>query len=288
MPIIVDNPLKLPLFQFKILQNQPGLAHAIATRHAPNAPLFPEAQPEQPNDYRTAGYARYHQKETIAARRSELLAALGLDYAKMQPNLVGVRQQHSGIVLPIGREAYGAELNWLNPVGDADGIITDQPEIPLMTIHADCPAILLYDPVNRVAGTLHSGWRGTVAQIGREGVRQMVEKYGSRPQDILAGVGPSIGACCYQVGEPVLSEVKAAFGVEAAAELLLQQPDGSYHLDLGQAIYRTLREAGLAAANIELGGICTLCQNQDFFSYRATPPEERHDYGQFVAVVVLT
>ncbi len=288
MPISYDNPLELPVFQFQNLKNAPGLAHAVSTRLAPGQPLIPGVQPAAPNDYRLAGRAAFIQKETIFGRRSEFLAALGLDYAKVQTNLVGVRQLHTATVRTVGPEAYGANLNWDNPLPDCDGVITDQPGVPLMTIHADCPAILLYDPVRKIAGTLHSGWRGTVGKIGLEGVRQMVEVYGSHPKDILAGIGPSIGPCCYQVGEPVLSEVNRAFGPELAAELLIKQPDGSHHFDLWQAIYNTLLEAGLNPANIEQSKVCTLCENETFFSYRATPPDQRHNYGQFTAVVVLT
>lgn len=288
MPISYDNPLELPIFQFENLKNVPGLAHAVSTRLAPGQPLLPQVQPNTPNDYRLAGRAAFIQKETIFGRRSEFLAALGLDYTRVQPNLVGMRQLHTANVRSVGPEVYGANLNWDNPLPDCDGVLTNQIGVPLMTIHADCPAILLYDPVRRVAGTLHSGWRGTVGKIGLVAVRQMIENYGCDPKNLLAGIGPSIGPCCYQVAEPVLSEVRRAFGPKTAAELLVPKPDGSYHFDLWQAIYTTLLEAGLDPANIEQSQLCTLCENETFFSYRATPPDQRHNYGQFTAVVVLT
>jgi YfiH family protein len=288
MPIYTDNPLELPIFQFESLKNISGLAHAVSTRYAPKRPMLPEVQPATPGDYRLAGRSIYIQREIITGRRSELLTALGLDYREVQPNLVGVHQMHTANVRSIGKEAYGANLNWDNPIPECDGIITDCPGVPLMTIHADCPAILLYDPVRKVAGTLHSGWRGTVGKIGLEGVRQMVTNFGSNPKDILAGIGPSIGPCCYQVGEPVLSEVQRAFGPELSAELLQKQPDDSFHFDLWQAIYQTLLEAGLAPDNIEQSQVCTLCQRDHFFSYRATPQDQRHNYGQFMALVMLT
>ncbi len=286
MPVNKNNPLKLPLFQFESLSGQPGLAHAISTRYGPELPLFPAVQPTSPDDYRLAGRAAYNSREVIYGRRSEMLAALDLDPALVQPNLVGLYQKHTATVLTVGQEAYGAELNWDKPLPDADGVLTDQPGIPLMTIHADCPPILLYDPVRQVVGAVHSGWRGTVAKIALEAVQVMTERYGTRPEDVLAGIGPSIGPCCYQVGEPVLSQVATAFG-PVADELLALQPDGSRHFDLWQAIYLTLREAGLSAAHIEQGQSCTRCRSDLFFSYRATPPEERHNYGQFSAVIAL-
>lgn len=287
MPVTDNNSLKLPLFHFKNLQDQPRLVHAISTRKAPGAPLLPEVQPSLPDDYRLSGWLKYNRREDIYGRRSELLAALGLDYKKVQPNLVGLQQRHTANVVIVGDEAYGAELNFEKPLPECDGVLTDRPGIPLMTTHADCPPVLLYDPVRRVIGSVHSGWRGTVGKIGLEAVRLMTERYGSRPEDILAGVGPSIGPCCYQVGEPVLSEVDRAFGSESAAELLTLQPDDSYHFDLWQAIHWTLLEAGLREENIEQSSLCTRCHNNRFFSYRATPPDQRHNYGQFVAVIML-
>jgi copper oxidase (laccase) domain-containing protein len=86
----------------------------------------------------------------------------------------------------------------------------------------------------------------------------------------------------------VLSEVARVFGSESAAQLLTLQPDDSYHFDLWQAIHWTLREAGLPEENIEHSELCTRCHNDRFFSYRATPLDQRHNYGQFVAVIMLT
>ena len=280
------NSLGLPIFQFESLRRQSAIAHAISTRLAPARPLLAQAQPAAPDDYRLAGKGAFNRREVIYDRRTELLTAIGLDAAEVQPNLVGVYQKHSANVRAVGPEAYGAHLNWDKPLPDADGIVTDQPGVPLMTIHADCPPILLYDPLRRVVGAVHSGWRGTVARIGLNAVRLMVERYGCQPETILAGIGPGIGPCCYQVGEPVLSEVGRAFpGV--ATELLSHQADGSYHFDLWQAINLTLREAGLQPDHIENSGLCTLCQRTTFFSYRATPTDQRENYGQFVAVIAL-
>ncbi len=286
MTIDYQNELGLPLFQFETLRQQAAVAHAVSTRLAPRKPLLPQVQPDQPDDYRLAGRSAFNRRETIYGRRTELLTAMGLTPAEVQPNLVGVYQKHTATVLAVGPEAYGAELNWDKPLPDADGLLTDQPGIPLMTIHADCPPILLYDPQKRVVGAIHSGWRGTVGRIGQAAVRLMTEQYGSQPENILAGIGPSIGPCCYQVGEPVLSEVGQAFPAKAA-ELLPLQPDGSYHFDLWLAIQLTLLDAGLSLRHIENSGLCTRCHQDKFFSYRATPDDKRENYGQFVATIAL-
>ena len=286
MSVTDQNALGLPLFQFDSFGQYTNVAHAISTRLAPQRPIVHSVQPAEPDDYRLAGRSKYQHRDTIYGRRTEFLTALGLEAVQIQPNLVGVSQQHTTNVLTVGQEAYGAELNWDKPLAAADGLLTDQPGVPLMTIHADCPPILLYDPVKKVVGAVHSGWRGTVGKIGAVAIRGMVETYGSQPQDIIAGIGPSIGPCCYQVGEPVLSEVRQAFPAAAAA-LLIQQLDQSYHFDLWQAIRLTLLEAGLTESHIENAEVCTRCRTDQFFSYRATPPEQRDNYGQFVATIAL-
>jgi len=287
MPLYSNNPLELPLFQFSKLLAYSEVAQAVATRRGPGKPLFETAQPAVPDDYRTAGRGAHNKYEVIYQRRSELLAAIGLDYTQVQSSLTAPWQHHTANVLVVGDEAYGAQLNWDKPIDNCDGLVTNRPDLPLMTIHADCLPVLFYDPANRVIGVAHSGWRGTVGKISREVIRLMQAKYGSHPADIIAGIGPGIGPCCYQVGEPVLSEVATVFGLETARELLPGQPDGSIHFDLWQAIYLTLLEAGLSPSNIEQSQTCTRCHISHFFSYRATPAEERHNYGQFVALICL-
>ncbi|MEI6044558.1 MAG: peptidoglycan editing factor PgeF, partial [Chloroflexota bacterium] len=240
-----------------------------------------------PDDYRTAGKGIYNKREVIYRRRSEFLAALGLDYERVQPNLTSPLQRHTNRVAVVGEEAYGTHLNWDKPLDNYDAVVTNLPGLPLMTLHADCTPVLLYDPLKKVIGAVHSGWRGTVGKISLEAVRVMQQHYGSAPEDIVAGIGPSIGPCCYQVGEPVLSAVAAAFGPEVAKPLLPLQADSSYHFDLWQTIFLTLREAGLKPQNIEQSTTCTRCNLTHFFSYRATPVEERDNYGQFVSLICL-
>ena len=160
-----------------------------------------------------------------------------------------------------------------------------------MTIHADCPPLVLFDPVQKVAATVHSGWRGTVGKIGLAVVATMTQKYSCQPTDILAGIGPSIGPCCYAVGEPVLSQVGEAFGKSAAYDEnpLLQNRDGSWYFDLWAANRLLLLEAGLLPSHIEVSQFCTRCHADLFFSYRAIGEAQRNaeGYGLFGSIVAL-
>jgi YfiH family protein len=162
----------------------------------------------------------------------------------------------------------------------ADGLITDRPGVSLFQRFADCVPILLYDPVRHAAGMVHSGWRGTVTRAAASPVRAMVEAYGTRPADLLAGIGPSIGPDHYPVGPEVVAAVQQAFGPAVAGDLLTTHA-GQTCLDLWAANARVLREAGVR--QIEIAHLCTACHTGQFFSHRA----EAGRTGRFGAVIAL-
>jgi YfiH family protein len=165
------------------------------------------------------------------------------------------------------------------PLQQADGMVTDQIDLPLVMRFADCVPILFFDPHKKVIGVAHAGWRGTVAGAGVSVVRQMAETYGCRPQDIQAGIGPSIGPDRYQVGPEVVAAVRAAFS--EADDLVSVAEDGTTTLNLWEANRRALQDAGLS--QIEVAGICTASHTDEFFSHRA----EAGRTGRFGAMIVL-
>ena len=151
-------------------------------------------------------------------------------------------------------------------LGQADALITNRPEVSLFLRFADCLPVLIYDPKRRAVGVAHAGWRGSLKKIAKATVEAMVARYGSRPEDLVAGVGPGIGPCHYAVGPEVVAQTQAAFGDHA--DRLLQARYGGYHLDLWEANRVAMQEAGVE--QIEVAGICTQCQSELFFSHRAT------------------
>lgn len=160
----------------------------------------------------------------------------------------------------------------------ADGLITNRPGVTLFQRFADCVPILLFDPRHRAIGIVHSGWRGTVNRAAASPVRAMAEAYGTRPADLVAGIGPSVGPDHYPVGPEVVSAVRRTFG--AADDLLVTQA-GRIHLDLWAANARVLRDAGVA--QIEVARLCTACRTAEFFSHRA----ESGQTGRFGAAIAL-
>jgi YfiH family protein len=161
----------------------------------------------------------------------------------------------------------------------ADAILTNNPKITLFMRFADCVPILIYDPVKKVVGIIHAGWMGTVKKVISTTIQAMKDKYRSDPDDLISGIGPSIGICHYQVNEPVISEVKKSFG-NKAAELLVEKNDASY-FDLWKANQFTLLENGVN--KIEIAGICTACDTNTWFSHRA----EHGKTGRFAAMMFL-
>ncbi len=165
--------------------------------------------------------------------------------------------------------------------GEVDGLITDEAGCGLAMNYADCAPILLVDPQRGAIGLGHAGWQGAVKGLPGAMVRAMTAAFGSDPRDLIAGIGPCIGPCCYEVGEPVISAVRAAFADGDA--LLLSRPDGRRpHFDLAAANYEDLWRAGVR--QVENAGICTACRTDLFFSHRA----EKGETGRFGVLLALT
>ena len=151
---------------------------------------------------------------------------------------------------------------------DVDGLLTDEPGVVLCTQYADCVPLFFVDPVRRVVGTSHSGWKGTVAQIGAVTVERMCADYGCRRQDILAGIGPSIGPCCFEVDAPVY---EAFAGMDLWEERFVRRrPEEKFDIDLWAVNRRILEKAGLRPEHITATDLCTKCHADVFWSHRVT------------------
>jgi len=162
----------------------------------------------------------------------------------------------------------------------ADIILTDKPDVTLYMRFADCVPILFHDPKKGVVGITHAGWMGTVRGACAATVKAMQERYGSKPKDILAAIGPSIGVDHYEVGADVISQVEQAFGPDA--KRLIELHDSKTYLDLWAANRVQLEKSGVE--QIEVAGLCTACHLDDWFSHRA----EKGRTGRFGALIALT
>jgi len=148
---------------------------------------------------------------------------------------------------------------------------------------ADCVSVMLFEPRKRVIGLVHAGWLGTVKKIAAHAVEAMVQNYQTDPQDILAGIGPSIAVHHYEVGPEVVSQVQTAFGQQSDLVLFRDKTDTAFGVkfDLWAANRLTLEKAGVRT--IETSGICTACQTADWYSHRG----ENGRTGRFGALIYL-
>lgn len=161
----------------------------------------------------------------------------------------------------------------------ADIIFTDNPEVTLFMRYADCVPLLFHDPKKGVIGIAHAGWMGTVKGVAEASIQGMQERYGSNPADVFAGIGPSIGVDHYEVGEDVVSQFRAKYGRDS--ERVLQTRNGSAYLDLWTANVLQLQNMGVE--HIQVSGLCTACNLDDWFSHRA----EKGKTGRFGALMAL-
>ena len=153
---------------------------------------------------------------------------------------------------------------------ETDGMVTNVPGICLVTFYADCVPLYLVDPVRKVIGLSHSGWRGTVNRMGRVTLEKMHEVYGTDPEDVVAAIGPSICQDCYEVSEDVILEFQKNFRKEDWDDLYYRKENGKYQLNLWRANEIIFQEAGVKKEHIAVTNVCTHCNPEILFSHRTT------------------
>lgn len=183
-------------------------------------------------------------------------------------------------------QVHSSEMKFANvprpldqPHEKADIIATKKVGITLFMRFADCVPIFFYDPVEKVIAIAHAGWIGTLNGIAQTAVEGLHREFGSKPSDLMVGIGPSIGPDHYQVGDEVIQKVEAKFGSDA--EILLHNSEGKIQLDLWKTNELILQKCGVR--QIEIAGICTACDLSEWFSHRG----EKGKTGRFAALMTL-
>lgn len=194
-------------------------------------------------------------------------------------------QTHTTNIRRVTEEDRGKGITKERDFRDVDGLITDVPGIALVTFYADCVPLYFLDPVHRAIGLSHSGWRGTVEHMGEKTVKAMGEAYGSRPEDILACIGPSICQNCYEVSEDVAERFMETFSKEAHKNILERgSVPGKYQLNLWSANEWILMETGIQKEHLAVTNVCTCCNPDVLFSHRASKGK-RGNLGAFLELI---
>ncbi|MBE6786880.1 MAG: peptidoglycan editing factor PgeF [Ruminococcaceae bacterium] len=204
------------------------------------------------------------QRENVLENYKRLCNCIDVDIN----NLVLSRQTHTNNVKVVDKSHCGTGV-FKESFNDIDGLITATKNVALVTQYADCTPLIFLDPQKKVIATSHAGWRGTVKEIGKKTVEKMSLEFGCNPSDIIAGIGPCIAKCCYEVDDPVYSEFIKLDYLQID-KIFQKKPNGKYMLNLVEANKQILLNAGLKLSNIDLSDICTCCNAKELHSHRAT------------------
>ena len=201
-------------------------------------------------------------------------------------NLVKTNQNHTNEVKVVERKINVDEpdIN-LKKYKNTDGLITNQKNILLSTTNADCILLLFYDPVKKVIGNTHSGWRGTLQRISVKTVEKMKKEFGCNPQDIICCIAPSIRKCHFEVEEDVKEMFSVEFKDLAEISQIIEEtiPNKKWNIDTVIINKVILKNAGLRDENIIDSGICSVCNSDIIHSFRA----EGENYGLNTALIEM-
>lgn len=261
----------VPYLAFPALEGTGLVSHAFSTRLGGVS----EGKYATMNFTFTRGDDPNHVRENY--RR--MAAALGVNPDRM----VLSWQTHTTNVRVVTETDAGKGIGKDRDYEDVDGLVTNVPGITLVTFYADCVPLYLVDPVNRAIGLSHSGWRGTVNRMGQATVEAMGRAYGTKPEDLIACIGPSICQDCFEVGGEVVEEFHQAFASCYWTELSYKKGSGKHQLNLWRANQIVFEEAGVRPENIYTTDICTHCNPELLFSHR-TMGNERGNLAAFLCL----
>jgi polyphenol oxidase len=274
------------------------LVHGFSTRTGGESEMEGARKPRGGRErVLNLGFTEWDTQERVLKNREKFLSAVGASDMR----LVTLRQIHSDIVHRVDGQGAGGQA--AGEVRQGDALITREAGLLLAVQTADCVPTLLADTKRRAVAAIHAGWRGTVRRIAAKALGRMQMEFGTRPEDVVAAMGPSIGRCCYEVGADVVKEFQGQFPEarewfegpfdalatdEDANPLpwLTMRPPGHpapeprVQLDLIAANRAILAAAGVPAERISAAGLCTGCRGDLLFSYR-----RERETGRLMAVI---
>lgn len=287
MPIKNADKARLTILRSEDLTRVPWLVHGFSTRVGGFSRVYG-------GNTLNLGFTKQDSRSAVERNRAAFLQKLGARNGKKEWPLVTLRQIHSDLIHCVN------DLPKESLVGD--GLITRRPGILLGIQTADCLPVILVDTKQKAVGVFHAGWRGTVKRIVEKGVGEMRRWFGTLPKNVNAAIGPGIHACCYDVGpevrqqfesqfayaEDLFREIKESDPVREKYPLLFLTARAPGHselptkvfLDLVEANWRQLIDAGVSPKNISASPLCTACRPDVLFSYRA----EKGVTGRMIAV----
>ena len=246
----------LPIIQYDLLSEIPFIKHGFTTRLGGiSEGIFSSLN---------LSFSRGDDKDAVMVNYERIGEKIGYSIE----NFVASHQTHTTNIRIVSEEDKGKGIIKPQDYQNVDGLMTNEKDIVLFTYYADCVPLYFVDTVKKVIALSHSGRKGTVNRMGAKTVEKMVNEYGSKIEDIVCAIGPSICKDCYEVGEEVAEEFQNEFSREEVADFLDNKGNGKYQLDLWKANEIILLNAGIKKENIENRRICTCCNKDILFSHR--------------------
>ncbi len=283
---ILKRKGEVSYLEFPALSNIPFLTHGFSTREGGVSEGYLGTM--------NLSYSRGDNPENVDENFRRICDTLGINVG----DLVLSDQVHDIVVKRVGKkECQGKKLRGKKLTG-IDGLITNEQKVVLCTSYADCVPLYFVDKEHKAIGHSHSGWRGTVGKIGAVTVRKMKEEFDTKPEELVAVIGPSICQSCYEVSRDVADAFLNFVDAETIAEvqnmekekiesliLAVCVPTGEkkYHLDLWLANKLILMEAGVREQNISVSCVCTCCNSELLYSHRASHGK-RGNLAGFLAI----
>ena len=259
---------ELVLLKYPLLEQTGIVGHCFSTRYGGVSEGFLGSM--------NLSFSRGDKKENVEENFRRITSVLG----KSTKDLVFTDQTHTTNVRKVTAADAGCGIVKDRGYTDIDGLITDEPGLVLATFYADCVPLYFVDPVHRAIGLSHSGWRGTAGRMGAVTLAAMERAYGTKPQEVICAIGPSICQECYEVSEDVAEVFQREFrGREE--EILDSKGNGKYQLDLWHANEIVLQEAGVVKEHLAVTNLCTCCNSDVLFSHRASAGK-RGNLGAFL------
>lgn len=250
------------------------IVHAVSTRIG--------GYSKKPFDSLNLGLHVGDNVDDVIINREKFIRSLGYELE----DIVTPNQIHGENIFRAEESHRGrGSHNYNDSIPQTDALITNVPNLPLMLCFADCVPILFADTKNRAVGIAHGGWKGTMMKIAAKTFIAMRDNFGTKPEHCLVGIAPSIGACCYEVGDNVIAACREVF--PAQVDELIINRDGRSYLDLWAANRIQLVEVGIPSKNIDVARECTCCTDNFYFSYRAARKNNQQETGRIGALIAL-
>ncbi len=218
-------------------------------------------------------------KDKFVENYKILAKDLNIDYN----NIIRPYQTHTDCIKIVEKQVKEISI-FPDELTNVDGLLTTKSNIVFSLTYADCTPLFLYDPIKKVIGNIHSGWRGTVQKIGQKAVKTMIEKYNSNPKDIICCIGPTIRKCHFEVDEDVMNLFhKQFYNISKVNNIIEKKPNNKYNIDTVLINKLMLKEIGLIDKNIIDSNICSCCNSDIIHSYRMN----KEKAGRCTAIIGL-